>query len=144
MKTTIRALMLAAVAGVAFTGVANAETIKLQVPFQFVAGEAVVPAGEYLVTTKSDSFATIRIDRLDGVHVATLAAIPAYAAASETTRVEFRKVGAAYVLSKVWVGSRTGCEMPTRRLPEELERAAKAATAGDKDSANIVWSSRQQ
>jgi hypothetical protein len=137
-----RTLML--VAGfLAAAAVANADTLQVRVPFQFVAGKTLMPAGEYQVTVGSDS-SVIKLVRENGT-VVFLAGLPARPGEAQATEVQFRKVGSAYVLSKVcW----TGWEMAAGYSGQGLSRAARAAIGADNTvtasaSANIVWAQRE-
>ena len=142
-----RTLML--VAGfLAAAAVANADTLQVRVPFQFVAGKTLLPAGDYQVTVSPDS-SRLKVARVNGEHVAFLAGLPARTAGTQATEVQFRKIGHAYVLSKVC--ARPGWEMTAGFAAQQLSRAARAAIDADSlaelatvsASGNIVWTSRE-
>jgi hypothetical protein len=144
-----RTLML--VAGfLAAAAVANADTLQVRVPFEFVAGKTLLPAGDYQVTVSPDS-SRLKVARMNGEHVAFLAGLPARTTGTQATEVQFRKIGNAYVLSRVSEGRRTGWEMPAGFPAQNLSRAARAAIGADSlaelvtvsASGNIVWTSRE-
>jgi hypothetical protein len=137
-----RTLML--VAGfLAAPAVANADTLQVRVPFEFVAGKTLLPAGEYQVAVESDS-SVIKLVRDNGT-VVFLAGLPALPGGAQANEIQFRKVGSAYVLSKVcW----TGWEMTAGYSGQGLSRAARAAVGGDNTvtasaNTNIVWAQRE-
>jgi hypothetical protein len=134
----------------AAAAVANADTMRVRVPFQFVAGRTLLPAGEYQVTVSPDA-SRIKLAHMNGKHVAFLAGLPVRTPGAAGTEVEFRKIGNAYVLSRAWDGRRTGWEMPAALPMERLSRAARAAIAAEplaevvtvSANGNIVWSFRE-
>jgi hypothetical protein len=134
----------------AAAAVADAAPLQVRVPFQFVAGKTLLPAGDYQVTVSADS-SRLKLARMNGEHVAFLAGLPARTAGTQATEIQFRKVGNAYVLSRVSEGRRTGWEMPAAFPAQKLSRAARAAIGADSlaeivtlsPTGNIVWESRR-
>jgi hypothetical protein len=59
MKNVTKNMMIAAAALVVAAGVAQAQTIKAEVPFSFRVGATVLPAGEYRVESRSHMGAPI-------------------------------------------------------------------------------------
>lgn len=147
---TTRILILSAVLGIAFAGIAGAETIRLQIRFQFVAGTAVLPAGVYHVTVWPGA-TRMRIARANGSHVGLLTAVPVAADRTENTKLEFQKIGRAYALARVSVGNRTGLawEMSATQVQQGLALAASAvaSTSGQIVPAltrgNIIWNTEK-
>jgi hypothetical protein len=127
MKTL---LIVAAFAIVSLTA-ANAQTTgKFDIPFQFVAGQTVLPAGEYKVKVESGS-AGMQIVHTDGKAALVLFAVPTQAKeAPATGRLEFRRNGDTYVLASVWVRhSNRGLQLPTKQVERELAKAAEGSSA---------------
>jgi hypothetical protein len=112
-------------------GSALAQTvhIRLTVPFDFNAGNKILPAGEYELRSagQPDNPGMLEICRMDGqvemyIHASDLEST---SAASET-KVVFRHYGNIYFLSQVWTqGTRAGWEFPKTR--EEISEAKNAS-----------------
>jgi hypothetical protein len=88
----------------------NAE-IRTAIPFEFVAGDQTMPAGEYRITRlATGSELVIRNRKGNAVIVDTL---PSYLASTpESTTVDFERVAGEYVLARVRItGSTTASEL---------------------------------
>ncbi len=126
-----RALMLIAVLAMVFVTTANAQTSgRFDIPFQFVAGQTILPAGEYRVNAGAGS-PWMRIVETSGAATVNLLVIPKYAQAAQATgRMEFRRIGDTYVLTGVWLrGNDRGLQMPSRQVERELARASEEITS---------------
>ena len=76
--------------------------VKANVPFDFVVGDRVMPAGEYLVTPAGVS-AAIEIRSEDTPDAAlVIAHACASSAPSKDTKLVFHTLGGRYFLSQVW------------------------------------------
>jgi hypothetical protein len=105
---------------------ASGQTIaKFSVPFQFVAGDRVLPAGEYLVKVDS-GLRSLQIRHAWGVDGAFLAAVPARTMdAASVGKLVFTAYGSARLLQTVWIGGRAvGLELPMSKAQRELAKAA--------------------
>lgn len=122
MKTKAIALFVVVV-GLA-VGVASAqfpEPLKFRTPFDFVVGDRLAPAGEYIVRVVSGP--TLSIASTDGKVNAFLHCLPLQKTETETRfRLVFHRYGAHYYISEIWTpGEQTGRIM--RQHPSELELA---------------------
>ena len=100
--------------------------MTVNIPFAFSAGDATLPAGQYLLYTISPDWG-IRFATIDGRHNAFVNTLPNYRSTpSENTRLVFRRYGNEYFLEQVWV---TGDELVRSPLPSK--RAKEIASSGD-------------
>ncbi len=107
---------------------ASGQTIaKFNVPFQFVAGNHVLPAGEYLVKVDS-SLRGIQIRQAWGDDGAFLAAVPARTMdAASIGKLVFNAYGNVRLLQTVWIGGRAeGVEVPASKAQREIAKASAA------------------
>jgi hypothetical protein len=150
--TIARGFMLIVGLGLVFAGTASAQTARFDIPFSFVAGRTVLPAGQYDV--KMDvSARRMYVVPADGTAQTTLAAIPNEA--NETpaaSRLAFRKRGSTYVMSGAWLSDRhAGLELPADQVARALARAAgEPVTVAQVESArpratsaNIIFGARK-
>lgn len=92
--------------------------ITVDVPFSFVAGGQILPAGHYIVKTAGLSYIRIFSPGGSGVNVPTHAASRF---TSDATKVIFHCYDEACFLSEVWTaGSTTGRELYRSRAEREL------------------------
>jgi hypothetical protein len=115
----------------AISGVqAQQSGVKANVPFDFVVGNQVLPAGEYLVTAQGSGNQTILIRSTDHKNaIMTITFSCASASPSNDTKLVFHALGGRYFLSQVWAaGYSQGREL--RKSSAEIE-LAKNQAAGD-------------
>jgi len=127
---TMRVLMIVAAFAIVSLTAANAQTTgRFDIPFEFVAGETTLPAGEYKVKVEASS-ALIQIVNANERTALYLLAIPKQAKdAPATGRLEFRRNGDIYVLTTVWVrNSDRGLQMPAKQVERELARSAEESS----------------
>ena len=114
MKILRTALLNLSVLFLATASRAQQTNVKVDVPFDFVAGDHVYPAGEYTLKSMLDSDAVIRIDgspELPGRVVLSNACT--LNTPSKQTKLVFRRVGESYFLYQVWIeGNLGGREFP--------------------------------
>jgi hypothetical protein len=105
--------------------------VKADVPFDFVVGNQVLPAGEYLVTAQGAAGQAILIRSTDNKSAAmTIAFSCASASPSKDTRLVFHAVGGRYFLSQIWAqGYSQGREL--RKSSAEIEMAKNHQAAGE-------------
>jgi len=104
---------------------ANGQTMaRFNVPFQFVAGDQVLPAGEYRVTVEQ-GLRRIDLRQVGGDEGAGLAAIPAQLErAVNAGTLVFNVYGSVRVLQAMRIGGRTeGIELPLSKAAREMARA---------------------
>ncbi len=134
MKT--RAMVMTAVAAItmlACTRVARAERqLTVTIPFEFVAGDKTMPAGEYTIKTVGPTNAIILIDAKDGDLSAYLGS---HAAVSSGIQIEsklvFNRYGDRYFLSQVWsAGYSQGRQLHKSKREKEVSLTADIRTEG--------------
>lgn len=116
------ALLVAAPALMAQT---KSEDVVADIPFSFVAGEGVFPAGQYIVSKVNDNILRIEGSGQQARFVATNAS--QRPVSDNSCKLVFHHYGDSYFLAQVWArGNQHGRELPRSRAEREL--AAKAAT----------------
>jgi hypothetical protein len=107
-----------------------AQTMNLRgtIPFDFRAGETVMPAGEYTIT-HAGGFLTL--PKQGGPSIVLLTNAASRAKPTPDSRMEFHRYGERYFLSSVWTqGSDSGREIPASRAEKELARQVLRESAG--------------
>jgi hypothetical protein len=116
----------------AISGVQAQENgIKANVPFDFVVGNQVLPAGEYLVTAQGSGNQAILIRSTDRKSTAmTITFSCTSASPSKDTKLVFHTLGGRYFLSQVWAqGYSQGREL--RKSSAEIEMARNQQDTGE-------------
>ena len=99
--------------------------IKVNVPFNFVAGAKTMPAGEYQIQTERSG--VVLIQSGDSKSSTNLAAHSAQdTAMSGVAALRFNRYGDRYFLSQVWTGSDVGQELLKSRAEKEQISALPA------------------
>ncbi len=95
--------------------------LRAEIPFEFQAGGASYPAGEYSLDAISSN-ALLRIMAGDGSSSGAVMALPAHTIQPPNgSRLLFHRYGDRYFLAQVWVeGSTSGFELPRSRSEREL------------------------
>ena len=118
-------LLFATAALFAQTG--NQRLMKVNIPFAFSAGDAKLPAGQYLLYTISPDWG-IRFATIDGKHNAFVNTLPNHPSKpSENSRLVFRRYGKEYFLEQVWTA---GDELERSPLPSK--KATEIASSGER------------
>jgi hypothetical protein len=120
MKTNLlRASILAVVAAAAVYG-QSTKTLKVTVPFDFVAGNRTLSAGQYSVAQGSVSGSVI-INSADhkGCAIVLANAIQS-AAAPNQGKLVFHRYGNTYFLAEVWGAGACGRQIPQTKREREL------------------------
>jgi hypothetical protein len=126
-----RALVMAglmALTVMASTQVARAQNpLVVNVPFDFVAGNTKLPAGEYAVKVSGPQNALLLINRTDASNSAFITSNPAVAAEPKTqSKLIFNRYGDSYFLSEVWSeGSARGRRLLKSDREKEMAQIAK-------------------
>lgn len=121
-----------AVAAILFVGASRARAdeivlTNLKVPFSFMVGDVLLPAGDYTVREASISKDVLEIVSADGQHAAFTSTIPATPDQADKTQLVFQKFGNDYFLSRI---AHEGEEREVILTPHIMEREiAKAARA---------------
>jgi hypothetical protein len=105
--------------------------VKANIPFDFVVGDRVLPAGEYMVSRVGQTIAGISIlkeDRKAGVLTSTSACTSS--GPSKSSKLVFHAIGGRYFLSQVWTeGYDQGRQL--RESKAEIELAKNGTTSKD-------------
>ena len=122
MKALRSSLIALALAAVASTAQAQQTKMKVDVPFDFSAGDRSYPAGEYTLSSMSNNNAIIRIG---GNPETSDAYIPSNTCSvsrpSSQTKLVFHRVGPNYFLYQVWIaGNSEGRQFPLSRTETQL------------------------
>jgi hypothetical protein len=119
--------LLFAVSGVQ----AQENGVKADIPFDFVVGNQVLPAGEYLVTAQGSANQAILIRSTDSKIAAMKTTFScASANPSKDTKLVFHSLGGRYFLWQVWAqGYSQGRELP--KSSAEVEMAKNHQAAGE-------------
>jgi hypothetical protein len=136
MKT--RALVMAgmmALAAMASTRVAQAQTqvpLAVNIPFDFVAGDKTLPAGEYIVSFTGFGHTLRLLDRHDADASALMNTIQVYANDSPAeSKLVFNRYGDRYFLSQIWsAGNSQGRQLIKSAREKEVAQTAKIETEG--------------
>jgi hypothetical protein len=92
--------------------------IKVNVPFDFVAGAKTLPAGEYQVHTERPSVVLIQsMDSKSNMNLITHSAQDRQM--DGVAALRFNRYGDRYFLSEVWTGSDLGRQLPKSRAEKE-------------------------
>ena len=111
MKKTFLSLLAAGIVSASAISPAAAQTVAalVKVPFRFIVGDTVMPAGSYRITPQTDDWSVLMISAVDGQAIAAFAsteATPNPAPRSEDVRVRFDNYYGQYFLRQVAVPGR--------------------------------------
>ena len=109
---------------------AQESRVKANIPFDFVVGDQVMPAGEYQVSPIGGSGQAISIlseDRKSTALVVTSAC--ATSGPSKNTKLVFHALGGRYFLSQIWTaGYSQGRQLHESKAERELAKNGTAST----------------
>ena len=107
------------------------DTMLVNIPFEFVAGKATLPAGEYLVQNPAAGSTVILIHRKSPDASVILLSMPTSARDPQSaSKLVFNRFGQRYFLSKIWKqGYLQGRQLPKSAREKELERSASVERA---------------
>jgi hypothetical protein len=132
MKT--RALVMAgamALTAMATTRVAQAqEPLAVNIPFDFVAGNMQLPAGEYMVKVSAPTHTLILISRMDSTASGFINTNAAVSSEPQSeSKLIFNRYGDRYFLSQVWTeGNSQGRQLLKSAREKEMSQIAKNET----------------
>jgi|HubBroStandDraft_4_1064222.scaffolds.fasta_scaffold1068998_1 hypothetical protein len=102
------------------------QPFRVKVPFNFVAGQVSLPAGDYMVQPASDGSPALILHRLDGDRNASAIVMTNSAEAStwkSNSSLVFRVYGEGYFLSQVWtIGNTSGRQLRTSPIEKQLAK----------------------
>ena len=102
-----------------------AQSMKFEVPFDFVAAQTTLPAGEYRISESQPAQGVLRLVSSKG-NSATMCLTQAIESGrpSNTTKLVFNRYGNHYFLSQVWaIGSNHGRVLPPSKAEREIARS---------------------
>ena len=132
-KRILGMVSLMVLAVLASTRVAQAQqSLLVNIPFDFVAGNQTLPAGQYAVSVASVGHSLLLVDRKDGIASAFLITNAVAANEIQTeSKLIFNRYGDRYFLSKVWTeGNSRGRELLKSAREKEMAQTAKNETQG--------------
>ena len=121
-------LAFALATGPTLTEAQVTDTITIQIPFDFAAGDAVLPQGKYVISRASTSSSAYLIQRVDGKATAAVLSSGTISGSDfpERAKLVFHRYGDTYCLSQVWMpASGTGVQISRSKT----ERLAQNHTA---------------
>jgi hypothetical protein len=133
VKKNLLALAMSAALGMSATAFAKTTQLKVAVPFEFIAGDTVLPAGDYDVHStglwggKALSIQNVTALSIQNVPSRAgtflLATWSQLAKTSESNKLVFYRYGEKYFLAEIWTaGTNIGRKMPLNQRQRELAR----------------------
>lgn len=105
------------------------QSVKVDIPFDFVASQATLPAGEYRVSRNQPAQGMVRLVNSKGHTSMCLAGGIQANRPSNTTKLVFNRYGSHYFLSQVWAqGDNTGHLLRPSKAEREIARTFKPGT----------------
>ena len=109
------------------TSLAYGQSGKLiiQVPFEFLAGQELMPAGEYTIHVNASQSTVLLRNDAENKAVFAISRSEQAPRLHERGKLLFRRYGDRYFLSQVWpAGTIYGRELPQSRIEREIARTA--------------------
>lgn len=125
----VLALASAAVLLAAPCVLADSVEVRVSVPFEFVAGDTVLPSGEYHFIATEGSRDLVQIHTAKGERVATVLCRPLPAGTAENTMLSFEKLGDQRFLKSIRIGDGSGMYLPRTALEREKQAQVRAKAA---------------
>jgi hypothetical protein len=123
MKFFSKFAVTSAVIALAFVSTANAQSMRVDVPFGFKAGGLSLPAGSYQVAVNREA-QRISLSKLDGkVNCFLTVKSFDYSAAPQHGSLVFNQYGNSYFLSKVKSAGSGGADLSISRAEREFAKA---------------------
>jgi hypothetical protein len=107
---------------------AQGTRVKADIPFDFVVGNRVLPAGEYMLASEGATNQLIVIRSSDNkTAILSLANSCSYSKPSETSKLVFHHLAGRYFLSQVWQeGNSEGRQLPKSRIEVQMAKNGNA------------------
>ena len=139
MKKILFALLIVSAVAIAAPGSASAQSSPaiVKVPFQFIVGDTLLPAGSYRITASAENPSLLAVTNLKGAPAAFALAPRNGEAATKAAHahVAFRKIGGQYFLSTVATPDMACAMMFTTA---EAERTLAKLNLAGADHANVA------
>jgi opacity protein-like surface antigen len=125
VKKNLLALAMSAALGMSATAFAQTTQLKVTVPFEFIAGNTVLPAGDYDVHSTGpwggQALSIQNVTSRAGTFL--LSTWSQLAKTSESNKLVFYRYGEKYFLAEVWtMNTNIGRKMPLNQRQTELAR----------------------
>lgn len=105
------------------------QSMKVDIPFDFVAAQATLPAGEYSVSRNEPAQGVVRLVSSKGSSAVCLTHGIQSNRPSNTAKLVFNRYGNHYFLSQVWaLGNTTGHVLRPSKAEREIARTFKSGT----------------
>ena len=105
------------------------QSMKVDIPFDFVAAQATLPAGEYRVSRNDPAQGVVRLISSKGSSAICLTSGIQSNRPSNTAKLVFNRYGNHYFLSQVWAqGHTTGQVLRPSKAEREIARTFKSGT----------------
>jgi len=105
------------------------QSMKIDIPFDFVAAQATLPAGEYRVSRNVPTQGAVRLVSSKGSSAVCLTTGIQSNRPSKTAKLVFNRYGSHYFLSQVWdQGNATGHVLRPSKAEREIARTFKPGT----------------
>lgn len=124
MKTLRSILFVLSVILIVPAARAQQNSVKADVPFDFIVGNRAYPAGEYILSAPLNPGGAIRMENVQEVSAVFVSSNSCQnRAPSKETKLVFHRVAGRYFLYQTWIaGSLTGREFPMSRTEVQLAR----------------------
>lgn len=140
MLTLVVGLMLAG-AVVSANAQANANRVTADIPFDFIVGDKILPAGKYTVNTTASNRQGLRISNSAGKSLAMIFSLAIAEKTEErTARMVFHRYGQQYFLAEVWSGDDYGSQLVKCKRERNVRRelASNDAKSGSYQIVEVV------
>jgi hypothetical protein len=125
-KSTV--MVMAVLLGVVVAAHADPGPARFSVPFEFVVGAEVLPAGEYLVSSLASGRVLVR--SADGRVTTAFTLVAKAREASAESKLVFHRYGDRHFLAQVWTqGATLGRELPASSAELEARKQSEAKLA---------------
>ncbi len=124
--------LLLTLAGTSAYAQMDGQTLRAEIPFDFVIGSKTLPAGEYNVSNRASTATTdmIKIISADSNQAGAFTmTLPVGAKGHESAgQLVFHRYGDEYFLAQIWApGARDGMQLSKSRRERSLEKEIKTA-----------------
>jgi hypothetical protein len=127
MKKNIQSVVatLSIVVGLSIAGFAAlGYSVKANIPFDFMVGNKMFPAGEYTVS-RGTSTGTLLIRNYEAKKAANFIVQSATGKVESKAKLVFNRYGEDYFLSQIWDGSSDGNQVPKSKAERKAAKAGR-------------------
>jgi hypothetical protein len=126
-----RRVVIALIVGVLLVGAATLSAqvpalyVRLTIPFEFRAGNTVLPAGQYRIEYVRPAYGLMRIQNLHSDAIAAVFGVPVQKESGTSAKLVFHRYGDTYFLRQVWIPGHYGNEFAPTKAERELVNLLK-------------------